>query len=117
MNHKKRRLKLSRKTAHRISLIRNLSKQLINHETITTTLKKAKFFKPFLEKIITISIKKKINKKKLVTSMLGNKNKEVDKILQIAPKNYSKKEGGYVRIVKSGFRKGDFSPMAIIELV
>ena len=108
--------KLNRKTSHRISLLKNLSKSLIVHEQIETTLPKAKDLRPFVEKILTIGKTNNLASKKRVYSYLGDK-KIVDKVFNVLGKRYEKRNGGYVRILKSGFRYGDSAPKAIIELV
>ena len=116
MRHNIAGRKLNRKTSHRLSLLKNLSKSLIIHEQIETTLPKAKDLRPFVEKILTIGKTNSLAAKRKVYSYLGDK-KLVDKVFQILGKRYQKRNGGYVRILKSGFRYGDSAPKAIIELV
>ena len=108
--------KLNRKTSHRLSLLKNLSKSLIIHEQIETTLPKAKDLRPFVEKILTIGKTNTLAAKRKVYSFLGDK-KLVEKVFSVLGKRYQKRNGGYVRILKSGFRYGDSAPKAIIELV
>ena len=116
MRHRKSGRKLNRKSSHRIALLKNLSKSLIIHEQIETTLPKAKDLRPFVEKILTIGKTNSLAAKRKVYSYLGNK-KLVDKVFNVLAKRYQKRNGGYIRILKSGFRYGDAAPKAIIELV
>lgn len=116
MRHNYSGRKLNRKTSHRLALLKNLSKSLIIHEQIQTTLPKAKDLRPFVEKILTIGKNNSLAAKKRVYSYLGSK-KIVDKVFNVLAKRYQKRNGGYVRILKSGFRYGDSAPKAIIELV
>ena len=116
MRHNIAGRKLNRKTSHRLSLLKNLSKSLIIHEQIETTLPKAKDLRPFVEKILTIGKTDTLAAKRKVYSYLGDK-KLVEKVFNVLGKRYQKRNGGYVRILKSGFRFGDSAPKAIIELV
>ena len=116
MRHNISGRKLNRKTSHRLSLLKNLSKSLIIHEQIETTLPKAKDLRPFVEKILTIGKTNTLAAKRKVYSYLGDK-KLVEKVFNVLGKRYQKRNGGYVRILKSGFRYGDSAPKAIIELV
>ena len=116
MRHNISGRKLNRKTSHRLSLLKNLSKSLIIHEQIETTLPKAKDLRPFVEKILTIGKTNTLAAKRKVYSYLGDK-KLVEKVFKVLGKRYQKRNGGYVRILKSGFRYGDSAPKAIIELV
>ena len=116
MRHNISGRKLNRKTSHRISLLKNLSKSLILHEQIETTLPKAKDLRPFVEKILTIGKTNTLAAKRKVYSYLGDQ-KIVEKVFNVLGKRYQKRNGGYVRILKSGFRYGDSAPKAIIELV
>lgn len=116
MRHNYSGRKLNRKTSHRIALLRNLSKSLIAHEQIETTLPKAKDLRPFVEKILTIGKNNNLAAKRRVYSYLGDK-KLVDKVFDVLAKRYQKRNGGYIRILKSGFRYGDSAPKAVIELV
>ena len=116
MRHNYSGRKLNRKTSHRISLLKNLSKSLLTHEQIETTLPKAKDLRPFVEKILTIGKNNTVYAKRRVFSYLGDK-KLVEKVFNVLAKRYLKRNGGYTRILKSGFRYGDAAPTAIIELV
>ena len=116
MRHNISGRKLNRKTSHRLSLLKNLSKSLIIHEQIETTLPKAKDLRPFVEKILTFGKTNTLAAKRKVYSFLGD-TKLVEKVFKVLGKRYQKRNGGYVRILKSGFRYGDSAPKAIIELV
>ena len=116
MRHNISGRKLNRKTSHRLALLKNLSKSLILHEQIETTLPKAKDLRPFVEKILTIGKTNSLAAKRKVFSYLRDQ-KIVDKIFNVLAKRYQKRSGGYTRILKSGYRYGDSSPQAIIELV
>lgn len=116
MNHRIKGRKLSRNSAHRKALLRNLSISFLKHEMIKTTLPKAKEFKPFVEKVITISKVDSLANRRLALSILGNQ-EIIEKLFkEIGPK-VAKRNGGYLRIMKFGFRTGDKAPMAIVELV
>ena len=116
MRHNYSGRKLNRKSSHRLALLKNLSKSLITHEQIETTLPKAKDLRPFVEKILTMGKNNCLASKRKVFAYMRDK-KLVDKIFNVLAKRYQKRNGGYVRILKSGFRYGDAAPKAIIELV
>ena len=116
MRHNISGRKLNRKTSHRIALLKNLSKSLIIHEQIETTLPKAKDLRPFVEKILTIGKTNNLAARRKVYSYLGSK-EIVEKVFNVLAKRYQKRNGGYVRILKAGFRYGDSAPKAVIELV
>ena len=108
--------KLNRTSEHRKSLLKNMLNSLIKYEQIKTTLPKAKFLKPEADKIITLGKKDNLHTSKLLVSKLQDSGlaKKVKKTLS---KRYEKRNGGYTRIIKAGFRYGDNAPMAIIEFV
>ena len=108
--------KLNRKSSHRMSLLKNLTKSLIINEQIKTTLPKAKSLRPFAEKVLTCGKNPTLHSKRKVFSILRN-NLIVNKVFNVLSKRYSNRNGGYIRILKAGFRYGDSSPMAIVELV
>lgn len=114
MRHKKLKGKLGRNSSHRSSLLANLSISLITHKKIETTYTKAKEVRRCIEKLITIAKNNNIQAQREVQKVI--KNKQASKILfeEISPK-YQERNGGYTRIVKTGFRKGDSAPLAIIE--
>ena len=116
MRHKFSNRKLNRTSEHRIALFKNMLNSLIKYEQIFTTLPKAKELKPQMDKVITLGKKGKLSQKKDLNSKLQDK-VSVKKVCDILSKRYQKRNGGYCRLVRAGFRKGDDAPMAIIELV
>ena len=116
MRHKFGYRKLNRTSEHRKALFKNMLNSLIKYEQITTTLPKAKELKPIIDKVITLSKKKSLQSKKNLFSKLQSKT-SVDKLLNTLSTRYTKRNGGYCRVLKTGFRYGDDAPMAIIELV
>ena len=108
--------KLNRTSEHRKSLLKNMLNSLIKYEQITTTLPKAKFLKPQADKIITLGKKESLQTTKILMSKLQDKI-STNKVKKTLSKRYQKRNGGYTRIVKAGFRYGDNAPMAIIEFV
>ena len=116
MRHGIANKKLNRTSEHRKALLKNMLNSLIKYEQITTTLPKAKFLKPQADKIITLGKKETL----LSTKMLMNKLQDITsarKVTKTLSKRYEKRNGGYTRIIKAGFRYGDNAPMAVIEFV
>jgi large subunit ribosomal protein L17 len=116
MKHGIKGRKLSRNSAHRKALFRNMSISLLQHEVIKTTLPKAKELRPFVEKVITLAKKDTLANRRLAISILGNQEIAEKLFKEIGPR-VSKRNGGYTRILKFGFRTGDKAPMALMELV
>ncbi len=116
MIHGNKGRKLNRNTAHRKALLRNLSIAFLEHEFIKTTLPKAKEFRPFVERIITLSKVDTLNNRRRVASLLANQ-AIVDRLFKSVGPRVASRNGGYIRILKCGFRTGDKAPMAIVELV
>jgi len=116
MRHKIAYRKLNRTSEHRKALFKNMLNSLIKYEQIKTTLPKAKELKPKIDKVITLGKKKNLQSKKNLFSELQSKN-SVDKLINILSERYGKRNGGYSRVLRAGYRYGDFAPMAIIELV
>ena len=108
--------KLNRTSEHRKALLKNMLNSLIKYEQITTTLPKAKFLKPQADKIITLGKKETLQTTKILMSKLQDK-KSTSKVKKTLSKRYEKRNGGYTRIIKAGFRYGDNAPMAGIEFV
>ena len=108
--------KLNRTAEHRKALLKNMLNSLIKYEQIKTTLPKAKFLKPQADKIITLGKKDNLNSTKMLVSQLQDI-KSATKVKKTLSKRYEKRNGGYTRIIKAGFRYGDNAPMAIIEFV
>ena len=116
MRHKFAHRKLNKTSEHRKAMFQNMVNSLIKYEQITTTLPKAKELKPIIDKVITLSKKKSLQSKKNLFSKLQNKT-SVDKLFNTLSTRYTKRNGGYCRVLKAGFRYGDDAPMAVIELV
>lgn len=116
MRHGVKGRKLNRKSAHRKALFMNLCNALIKHEQIKTTLPKAKELKRFAEKIITLGKKGTLHSKRQAISILQDETM-VKKLFDVLAVRYKDRNGGYTRVLKYGFRKGDVAPMAIIEFV
>jgi len=108
--------KLNRTSAHRKALFANLAQALIEHEQITTTLPKAKDLRPIVEKLITLGKKKTLAARRQTISQIRNECLAA-KLMGPLADRYKARNGGYVRIIKAGFRYGDNAPLAIIELV
>ena len=108
--------KLNRTSEHRKALLKNMLNSLIKYEQIKTTLPKAKFLKPQAEKLITLGKKDNLQTTKILVSKLQDMG-SAKKIKKTLSKRYEKRNGGYTRIIKAGFRYGDNAPMAIIEFV
>ena len=116
MRHGFANKKLNRTSEHRKALLKNMLNSLIKYEQITTTLPKAKFLKPQADKIITLGKKTTLQNTKLLMSKLQDIN-STNKVKKTLSKRYEKRNGGYTRIIKAGFRYGDKAPMAVIEFV
>ena len=116
MRHGFANKKLNRTSEHRKALLKNMLNSLIKYEQIKTTLPKAKFLKPQADKIITLGKKQTLNNTKMLVSKLQDI-KSANKVKKTLSKRYEKRDGGYTRIIKAGFRYGDNAPMAIIEFV
>ena len=116
MRHGMANKKLNRTSEHRKALLKNMLNSLIKYEQITTTLPKAKFLKPQADKIITLGKKETLQTTKMLMSKLQDIT-SANKVKKNLSKRYEKRQGGYTRIIKAGFRYGDNAPMAIIEFV
>ena len=108
--------KLNRTSEHRKALLKNMLNSLIKYEQIKTTLPKAKFVKPQGDKIITLGKKETLQTTKMLMSKLQDIS-SAHKVTKTLSKRYEKRQGGYTRIIKAGFRYGDNAPMAVIEFV
>ena len=122
MRHGMKHRKLNRTSSHRKALLANMAAALIKHEQIVTTLPKAKALRPYVEKLITLGKKAAakpetaVAKRRQAIATMRDKD-QVAKIFDILAERYAERPGGYVRILKAGFRYGDAAPMAVIELV
>lgn len=117
MRHNMNHRKLNRTSSHRKALFRNMTMQLIEHEQIVTTLPKAKEIRPIVEKIITLGKNPSLHARRQALAKFYNDGELVDKLFNVLGTRYKDRNGGYTRILKAGFRKGDSAPVAIIELV
>ncbi len=116
MRHALSGRKFNRRSGHRRALLANLANSLIRHEQIKTTLPKAKDLRPYVEKLITLGKLGSLHNRRNANAILRD-NENVSKLIGALAERYKDRQGGYVRIVKAGFRHGDNAPMAIIELV
>lgn len=116
MRHKMGGRKLNRTSSHRKALFKNLANALIKHEQIKTTLPKAKELRPIVERLITLGRKGGLHANRQIISKIGQ-SENVSKLLDSLAKRFADRPGGYIRIIKAGFRYGDNAPMAIIEFV
>lgn len=117
MLHKRRKRKFSRDVAHRVSMLRNLSKSLIRHKRIATTLQKAKSLRPVIEKLITLGRVGTLHARRRLIARLGGDYTEVGQLINDIAVRFKNRKGGYTRIIKSLPRKGDCASMAYIEFV
>ena len=116
MRHQQAGRKLNRTTSHRKAMFANMACALVKHEQIFTTLPKAKDLRPIVEKLITAGKKGDLAARRLLISRVRCE-KTAEKILSVLAKRYEGRPGGYIRVLKAGFRYGDATPMAIIEFV
>ena len=116
MRHGIKQRKLNRTSQHRRAMLANMAAALVKHEQITTTLPKAKELRPFVEKLITLGKKGGLANRRLAMSRMRDLD-QVGKLFDELGARYQDRQGGYIRIMKAGFRYGDNEPMAVIELV
>ena len=116
MRHGNINRKLNRTHEHRKAMFANMACSLIEHEQIQTTLPKAKELKKIIDKYITLGKKGSLHSRRLAISRL-KQNSAVIKLFEILAPRYQKRNGGYSRVLKAGFRYGDAAPLAVIELV
>ena len=117
MRHQRKRHKLSRSASHRKALLRNLCKEVIDHERIKTTEAKAKAVKPEVEKLITLAKRGDLHARRQALSALGQDKFVVYKLFEEVGPRYSERPGGYTRILKLGPRRSDATEMVLLELV
>ena len=116
MRHGNRGRKLSRTASHRKAMFANMSAALIKHEQIVTTLPKAKDLRPIVEKLITLGKRGDLHARRQAISQIRDE-AQVAKLFAVLGPRYAERQGGYIRILKAGFRYGDNAPMAVIEFV
>ncbi len=116
MRHRLGLRKLNRTSSHRLAMLRNMTVSLLRHEVIKTTLPKAKELRRVVEPIITLGKKPSLANRRIAFNRLRDRDIVIKLFGDLGPR-YSKRNGGYLRILKYGFRKGDNAPMALVELL
>jgi large subunit ribosomal protein L17 len=116
MRHRLGLRKLNRTSSHRLAMFRNMTNSLLRHEVIKTTLPKAKELRRVAEPIITLGKKPSLSNRRLAFNRLRDREMVV-KLFDVLGPRYAQRNGGYLRILKSGFRLGDNAPMALVELM
>ena len=116
MRHRQSNRKLNRTTSHRLAMFRNMTVSLLKHEVIKTTLPKAKELRRFVEPLITLGKEPSLANHRLAFDRLRDRDIVVKLFGELGPR-YKARPGGYLRILKYGFRNGDNAPMALVELV
>jgi large subunit ribosomal protein L17 len=116
MRHARGYRRLNRTAEHRKAMFANMAGSLIEHEQIKTTLPKAKELRPVIEKLVTLAKRGDLHARRQAAAQL-KQDAHVAKLFEILGPRYAERQGGYVRVLKAGFRYGDMAPMAIIEFV
>lgn len=116
MRHRKSGRQLNRNSSHRKAMFSNMAASLIKQELIKTTLPKAKELRMFAEPLITLAKEDSVSKRRIAFARLSDRD-AVTKLFNDLGPRYSTRPGGYLRIIKCGFRSGDDAPMAYVELV
>ena len=116
MRHRHGLRKLNRTSSHRLAMLRNMTVSLLKHEAIKTTLPKAKELRRVVEPIITLGKTETLAHKRLAFDRLRDRDMVVKLFAELGPR-YKARNGGYLRILKMGFRQGDNAPMALVELM
>jgi len=116
MRHRHGLRKLNRTSSHRLAMLRNMTVSLLRHEVIQTTLPKAKELRRVVEPMITLGKRPTLANRRLAFNRLRDRGMVTKLFAELGPR-YAKRNGGYLRILKSGFRKGDNAPMAMVELL
>ncbi len=116
MRHRNRGRKLNRTWSHRKAMFANMAQALVKHEQITTTLPKAKELRPIVEKLVTLGKRGDLHARRLLIARTRSE-ATAAKIIDVLAPRYKDRPGGYIRILKAGFRYGDNAPMAVIEFV
>ena len=116
MRHGVAHRKLGRTTSHRTAMFANMAASMIKHEQIVTTLPKAKELRPFVEKLVTLAKKGDLHARRIAISRVRDVD-QVRKLFETIGPRYSGRNGGYIRVLKAGFRFGDNAPVAVIEFV
>src|SRR6202158_1107154 len=115
MRHGVAHRKLNRTSAHRTAMFANMAASLIKHEQIVTTLPKAKELRAFVEKLVTLAKKGHLHARRIAISRVRDVD-QVGKLFATLGPRYTTRKGGYIRVLKAGYRHGDHAPMAAIEI-
>jgi large subunit ribosomal protein L17 len=116
MRHGNKGRKLNRTASHRKAMFANMSAALIKHEQIVTTLPKAKDLRPIVEKLVTLGKRGDLHARRQAIAQIRDED-QVKKLFAVLGPRYAERQGGYIRIMKAGFRYGDNAPLAVIEFV
>jgi large subunit ribosomal protein L17 len=116
MRHRMHGRKLSRTSSHRQAMLANMAMALVKHEQITTTLPKAKELRPYVEKLVTLGKRGDLHARRLLIAKTRDAT-TTSKLIDVLAPRYAERPGGYIRVLKAGFRQGDNAPMAVIEFV
>ena len=116
MRHGYAHRKLGRTSSHRTAMFANMSASLIKHEQIVTTLPKAKELRPFVEKLVTLAKRGNLHARRQAISQVRDV-EQVGKLFAVLGPRYADRNGGYIRVLKAGYRYGDNAPLAVIEFV
>ena len=116
MRHRLSNRKLNRTTSHRLAMLRNMTNSLLRHEVIRTTLPKAKELRRVAEPLITLGKAPSLANRRLAFNRLRDRDMVTKLFNELGPR-YQTRNGGYLRILKFGFRQGDNAPMALVELL
>jgi large subunit ribosomal protein L17 len=116
MRHAKAGRKLNRTASHRKAMFTNMAASLITHEQIVTTLPKAKEIRPIVEKLVTLGKRGDLHARRQAISQVQDQD-AVKKLFDVIASRYATRNGGYLRIMKAGYRQGDNAPLAVIEFV
>ena len=116
MRHKKLGRRFSRDSSHRQAMFSNMAAALIKHEQIVTTLPKAKELRPIVEKLVTLGKRGDLHARRQAAAQMRDET-QVQKLFGVVGPRYKDRQGGYIRILKAGFRYGDNAALAVIELV
>ena len=116
MRHRLAGRKLNRTSSHRKAMFANMAAALVKHEQITTTLPKARELRRFVEKLVTLGKRGDLHARRLIIAKTRDQS-TATKLIDVLGPRYQQRPGGYVRVLKAGFRYGDDAPMAVIEFV
>ena len=116
MRHRVAHRKLNKTASHRKAMFANMSASLITHEQIVTTLPKAKELRPFVEKLVTMAKKGGLADRRNAMAKIRDE-AATKKLFDVLGPRYADRQGGYIRVLKAGYRYGDSAPMAVIEFV